>query len=188
MSYTGQLLGIEPKVFAEIAKTDKYFVPAESTYDLPKVPLKTVRKFVRRDADTAMPVTQDNPIIRTRIQSNGPIILDFRRAKIIATISVAVDAPWSARPAALIHNIVDRFRLEQGGQNVEDRRFFGSQETLVYTTQTHINQQVTTGVALYGDGSQATRNARAAGCLGSIPIKSNSCCDLLVNMGLRSID
>ena len=167
MSVNGQLLGIPSKF-----DTGGYFIPDEYVLPVPGNPIRLVRKIVRRDVDTAMPITPANSIVRWKIPSNSTVIYDWRRAKVFITVQFAVNAPWSARPGHLIWNIVDRFRLEQGGQYVEDRRYFGLQETLVYETQTHINQQATTGVALYGDGSIIERNARAAGFTYCMPIPS----------------
>jgi hypothetical protein len=162
MAFTGaQLLGIEPPWSINMAKVEGYYVSDEYTLPLPKNSARLVRKQVKRDVDTSMPVYPENPLIRWRIPSNGQVICDFRRAKVIVDASVGVSAPYSARPSTLFWNIIDRFRLEQGGQYIEDRRFFGLQETLVYVVQTHVVQQITTGVALYGDGSQTARNARA---------------------------
>ena len=160
MSYTGSYLGL-PSAWS--SNSDGFFTAEEYSLPLPRNSVRLTRKNVKRDVDTAMPVTPSNPLIRWRIPSNSSVLVDFKRAKILLDLSVAAPAPWSARCSTLAWNLFDRVRLEQGGQYVEDRRFFYLQESLTYTTQTHINQQITTGVALYGDGSQAMRNNRAAG-------------------------
>jgi hypothetical protein len=59
-------------------------------------------------------------------------------------------------------NIVDRFRLEQAGQYIEDRRYYGFQETLNYRVATHLAQQSTTGEALFGDGARPIREYKSA--------------------------
>jgi len=163
MSVTGGYLGYQSAWSSQMGAKEGYYVPDELKLNLPQNPVRVSKKLVKRDVDTAMPITPQNPIIRWKIPSNGNAIVDFKKAKVYITFSVGVNAPWSARPSALAWNIIERLRLEQGGQYVEDRRFFNLQESMVYTTQTHINQQVTTGVALYGDGSAAQRNARSGG-------------------------
>lgn len=170
MAVNGQLLGL-PSPWAQGiigAFPDEYALP------YPTFPARIVRKTVKRDVNTAMPITPLNPLVRFTIPTNNQTICDFRRAKVYITFSVGVTAPWFARPSPLAWNIVQRFRLEQGGQYVEDRRYWNWQETLVYVVQTHINQQMTTGVALYGDGSTITRNARAAGWTYCLPIPSTA--------------
>lgn len=167
MSVNNQILGIPSKF-----DNQSYFIPDEYTLPVPGNPIRIYRKNVKREVDTTMPITPANPIIRWKVPSNSTVIIDWRRAKVLITLSVAVNAPWSARPAQLAWNIVERFRLEQGGQYVEDRRYWNLQETMAYEVQTHINQQATTGVALYGDGSNIDRNARAGGWTYCLPIPS----------------
>jgi hypothetical protein len=170
MSVNGQLLGYESKWSSGMGT----IIPDEYSLPHPQNPIRIVRKIVKRDVDTSMPVNPQNPIIRWKVAGNNSTVLDFRRAKLYVSFQVSVDAPWLARPSSLAWNIVDRFRLEQGGQYIEDRRFFNLQESLVYCTQTHINQQITTGVALYGDGSAARRNLRAAGWKYCLPLPTTA--------------
>lgn len=165
MSVNNQILGINSKW-----DNNQYFIPDEYTLPVPGNPIRIYRKNVKRDVDTAMPITPQNPIIRWKVPSNSTVIIDWRRAKVYFTLSVSVTAPWLARPCQLIWNMIDRFRLEQAGQYVEDRRYWSLQETMSYEVQTHINQQATTGVALFGDGSNIERNARAAGWTYCLPI------------------
>jgi hypothetical protein len=168
MSVNGQLLG-NPSLWSNI----KYRIGDDVTLPIPKYGARLVRKKVRRDVDTTMPVIPGNPLIRWKIPSNSNVIYDFRRAKCYIRITVtAVGGGWIPAPSALAWNIIERFRLEQGGQYVEDRRFFNLQETLVYEIQTHQNQQQTTGVGLYGDGSLALRQTQAVDWVYCLPIPS----------------
>lgn len=147
----------------------RYKIGDDSILPIPQYGARLVRKIVRRDVDTAMPVTPGNPLIRWKIPSNSNIVYDFRRAKVLIRFTVTSAAGVPA-PSALAWNIIDRFRMEQGGQYVEDRRFFNLQETLVYVVQTHQAQQSTTGVGLYGDGSLALRQSQAVDYLYCLPI------------------
>lgn len=155
MSVNGQLLGN-----ASSWSTPKYKIGDDTVLPIPMYGARLIRKIVRRDVDTAMPVTPGNPLIRWKIPSNSNIIYDFRRAKILIRFTVTSSSGVPA-PSALAWNIIERFRLEQGGQYVEDRRYFNLQETMNYVVQTHQQQQQTTGVGLYGDGSLATRQGQA---------------------------
>lgn len=166
MSVNGQILGYE----SQWSQKMQYGVPDEYVLPAPSQPLRIYRKQVIRDVETSMPVTNLNPLIRWRFPPVGNQIVDYRRAKIYLDLQVFVDAPWSARPSNLVWNIIDRFRLEQGAQYVEDRRYFGLQETLMYIVQTHQVQKNTTGVALYGDGSDNVRASRSNGYRYCIPI------------------
>lgn len=166
MASNGMILG-NPSQWA----STKFKVGDDMVLPVPMYGVRMVRKIVRRDVDTAMPVTPGNPLIRWKIPSNSNAIYDFRRGKVLIRITVT---STSGVPAcsALAWNIIERFRLEQGGQYVEDRRFFNLQETLVYVIQTHQKQQETTGVGLYGDGSIALRQAQAVDYLYCLPIPS----------------
>ena len=170
MSVNGNLLGYENSWKNQL----NYTVPAEYQLNIPANPIRVYRKIVKRDVDTSMPITNMNPLIRWRIPGNGQTLLDFRRCKIILDLNVYVDAPYSARPSPLIWNLIERFRLEQNGQYVEDRRYYNLQETLNYQVQTQIFQMVTVGTALYGDGSAALRNSRAAGWRYILPIPTTA--------------
>lgn len=141
MSVNGQLLG-NPSIWA-MGMTNR--IGDDCILPVPKYGARLVRKKVRRDVDTAMPVLPGNPLIRWKVPSNSNIIYDFRRAKVYIRITVSATGGAVAAPSALAWNIIERFRLEQGGQYVEDRRFFNLQETLVYVVQTHQVQQQTTG-------------------------------------------
>lgn len=154
MSVNGQILG-NPGPWS----SPKFKVGDDMTLPIPTYGVRMVRKIVRRDVDTAMPVLPNNPLIRWRIPSNSNVVYDFRRAKVLIRFTVTTTSGTVA-PSALAWNIVDRFRLEQGGQYVEDRRYFNLQETLNYVVQTHQQQQITTGVGLYGDGSLALRQTQ----------------------------
>lgn len=170
MSVNNNLLGYENGWQNQI----RYSVPTEYKLAVPQNPIRIYRKIVKRDVDTSMPITNINPLIRWRIPGSGQTLLDFRKAKVILELNVSVNLPWLARASSLVWNIIDRFRLEQNGQYVEDRRYYNLQESLSYTTQTHIVQQVTTGVALYGQGSQALRNTRAGGFKYILPIPTTA--------------
>lgn len=155
------------------SKQSKYQIGDDVVLPVPRYGARLIRKKVRRDVDTAMPVLPGNPLIRWKVPSNSFIIYDFRRAKVYLRLTVtATGGGWIPAASALAWNIIDRFRLEQGGQYVEDRRFFGYQETLVYTVQTHQVQQETTGVGLYGDGSLALRQGQAVDYVYCLPIPS----------------
>jgi len=155
MSVNGQLLGN-----ASSWADKRYKIGDDTILPIPMYGARLVRKIVKRDVDTAMPVTPNNPLIRWKIPSNANIVYDFRRAKVNIRFTVTSTSGTPA-PSALAWNIIDRFRLEQGGQYVEDRRYFGLQETMNYVVQTHQQQQITTGVGLYGDGSLARRQGQA---------------------------
>lgn len=168
MAANNQMLG-HPGMWATL----KYTVGDDVILPVPRYGARLVRKKVKRDIDTAMPVLPNNPLLRWRIPSNSHVIYDFRRAKIYLRLTViAIGGGWIPAPSALAWNVFERFRLEQGGQYVEDRRFFNLQETLVYVVQTHQQQQNTTGVGLYGDGSLALRQTQAVDFLYCLPIPS----------------
>jgi hypothetical protein len=151
----------------------KYRIGDDIVLPVPKYGARLVRKKVKRDVDTAMPVLPNNPLIRWKVPSKHHVVYDFRRAKVYIRITVtAVGGGWIPAPSALAWNIFERFRLEQAGQYVEDRRFFNLQETLVYVVQTHQQQQLTTGVGLYGDGSLLLRQGQAVDYLYCLPIPS----------------
>ena len=136
--------------------------------------LRLYRKQIRRDVDTAMPVTPSNPIIRWKIPSSGNTILDFRRGCILLTLSVSGSAVGANPcPPNLIWNIIDRFRIEQGGNVVIDQRYFNLQESLMYTILTQIEQRETTANNLWGAGSRHLRKTRAGGWKYCIPLPSN---------------
>jgi len=164
MAVNGMMLG-NPSLFAkkEVKIGDDMILP------IPKYGARIIRKIVKRDVDTAMPVLPGNPLIRWKVPSNSSSIYDFRRAKILISITVTSSSGTPA-PSALAWNIIDRFRLEQGGQYIEDRRFFNLQETLTYVVQTHQKQQETTGVGLYGDGSLALRQGQAVDYMYCLPL------------------
>jgi hypothetical protein len=164
MSVNGQLLG-NPGYWAGAL----YKIGDDTILPVPMYGARLIRKIVRRDVDTAMPVLPGNPLIRWKVPSNSNIIYDFRRAKVLIRFTVTTNSGTVA-PSALAWNIVDRFRLEQGGQYVEDRRYFNLQETLNYVVQTHQMQQITTGVGLYGDGSLALRQGQAVDYLYCLPL------------------
>lgn len=165
------MLGFPTKPLVE---GKKYFLPPEYSLPVPENGARVQRRFVKRDITTSMPITNLNPLMRWQVPNDGVKILDFRRATVYITMSCAVDAPWFVRPSALAWNIIDRFRLEQAGQYVEDRRYFNFQETLTYRIGTHINQTVTTGVELYGDGSPALRATKSGGWKYALPIPSTA--------------
>lgn len=136
--------------------------------------LRIYRKQIRRSVDTAMPITPLNPIVRWKIPSSGNTILDFRRGCIYITFSVSATAPGAnPRPPNLAWNIVDRFRIEQGGNVVLDQRYFNLQETLMYTLLTQIEQRETTATNLWGAGSATLRQTRAGGWKYCLPLPSN---------------
>jgi hypothetical protein len=170
MSVNGMILG-NPSMWAKI----KYAIGDDCILPVPKYGARLVRKKVRRDVDTTMPVTPGNPLIRWKIPSNSNVIYDFRRAKVYLRLTVsATGTGWLPAPSTLAWNIIERFRLEQAGQYVEDRRFWNFQETLVYTVQTHEMQKITTGVGLYGDGSLALRQGQVTDWTYCLPIPTTA--------------
>jgi hypothetical protein len=152
----------------------KSSVPADYQLPVPRPGFRLTRKMVLRDVDTSMPVTPQNPIIRWKIPSASAVILDFRRAAVYISLSCAVTAPWSVRPSNLAWNLIHRLSLDQGGQYVEDRRYFGFQETIIYQMQMHKRQQETTGEELWGAGSQVVRNAKSASWVYCLPFPTTS--------------
>lgn len=168
MSVNGQILG-NASAWAKMV----YRIGDDNILPVPKYGARMVRKKVRRDVDTAMPVLPGNPLVRWKVPSNHNVTYDFRRGKVYIRLTVtAVGGGWIPAASALAWNIFERFRLEQGGQYVEDRRFFNLQETLVYKIQTHQNQQSTTGVGLYGDGSLVLRQGQTVDYVYCLPIPS----------------
>lgn len=158
MSVTNSLLGFPNR--GQIGGSGSYFVPPEYYLNTPKNGARILRTWRKRDITTSMPVTDNNPILRWNIPNEGVKILDFRRATVYFYFSahiVSSNPTLKVRPSALMWNLVDRFRLEQAGQYVEDRRYYGFQETLSYRVATHIAQQSTTGEALFGDGPRGLR-------------------------------
>lgn len=166
MSVTNSLLGFPNR--GQIGGSGKYFNPPENYLTEPQNGIRILRKWVKRDITTAMPVTNQNPILRWNIPNEGVRIYDFRRACVYIWISFNITIPpgsnptLKVRPSALMWNIVDRFRLEQAGQYIEDRRYYGFQETLNYRVATHLAQQSTTGEALFGDGARPIREYKSA--------------------------
>lgn len=132
----------------------------------PTPAMRAARRLVLQPVSTQMPVTYAQPKIQWTVPSNSSTILDFSRGGVKITFNCTVSGgspAWSVRPSNLVWNICDNFRLFQGGQFVEERRYFGQEETLTYVTQTHRIQELTTAVELWGAGDRATRNARHTG-------------------------
>jgi hypothetical protein len=154
--------------------------PMEYKLPYPDHGMRLVRRPLRRQVDTAMPITPTNPEIRFKIPSSSMTMLDFRRGGILITVTCSVDAPWSVRPSHLIWNMFNRFRLEQHGQYIEDRQFFNLQETLAFWTQTLDGQFVTVGTAMYGAGSPALRASRANSWQYCIPIPTTALCKTIL--------
>lgn len=161
MSVTNTLLGFPNQ--GSIGGDGSYFLPPEYTLPMPKNGARIMRRWIKRDVTTAMPITSKNPIIRWNVPNDGVKILDFRRATVLFDVAFSVNAPYIVRPSALMWNIIERFRLEQAGQYVEDRRYYGFQETMNYRICTHLNQQITTGEAFYGDGDRNVRELKHLG-------------------------
>jgi hypothetical protein len=140
-------------------------------YFLPTITqgFRVTRRKIKRDVDTAMPITPSQPIVRWKIPSASATIIDFRRATVFINFSTAVTGGPTTMASNLAWNLFDRVRLEQAGNYVEDRRYFNWQETFFYVMMTHFMQQITTGVALYGAGSQITRTAHAGGWRYGLP-------------------
>lgn len=137
--------------------------------------MRLTRKLIRRDIDTAMPITPNNPIARWKIPASGTTILDFRRGGVYITFSVAATAPGANPcPSNLAWNLIERFRLEQGGNYVVDQRYYGLQETLMYNMQTVLEQRETTASVLWGAGSVTLRKTRAGGYKYCLPFHSNA--------------
>lgn len=149
-------------------------MPDDYKFPSAKFGMRLYRKQIRRDVDTAMPITPNNPIVRWKIPSSGTSVLDFRRGCIYVTLSVQASAVGAnPSPSNLAWNIVDRFRIEQGGNVVIDQRYFNLQETLMYTMLTQIEQRETTANNLWGAGSRHLRKTRANGFKYCIPLPSN---------------
>jgi len=136
--------------------------------------MRLTRKLIRRDIDTAMPITPNNPIARWKIPASGTTVLDFRRGGVCITFSVSATAPGANPcPSNLAWNLIERFRVEQGGNYVVDQRYYGLQETLMYNLQTILEQRQTTAAVLWGAGSITLRKTRAGGYKYCIPFQSN---------------
>lgn len=137
--------------------------------------LRLNRKLIRRDVDTAMPISPNNPIARWKIPATGTTVLDFRRGGVYITLSVsATNVGANPCPSNLVWNIIERFRLEQGGNYVVDQRYYGLQETLFYNLQTVMEQRETTAAVLWGAGSVTLRKSRAGGYKYCIPFQSSA--------------
>src|SRR5689334_1412470 len=111
------------------AINSKSFIPPEYKLPIPPNGFRIVRRILRRQVDTTVPITINNSEIRWKIPSSSVITLDFRRAAVYITVSVEVDAPKNARISNFAWNMFNRFRLEQHGQYIEDRQYWNLQET-----------------------------------------------------------
>jgi hypothetical protein len=67
----------------------------------------------------------------------------------------------------------NRFRLEQHGQYIEDRQYWNLQETFNFWCKALPNQFTTVAEGLYGAGSAAGRNAKAAGHEYALPVPTD---------------
>lgn len=150
------------------------YIPPEMQLPVPKNGSRMVRRILKRQVDTTVPININNSEIRWKIPSSSVVTLDFRRGCVYITVGVAVDAPWSARIANLAWNMFNRFRVEQHGQYVEDRQFWNWQETFIYWANALPNQFTTVGEGLYGYGSQLSRNAKSATWEYALPIPTDA--------------
>ena len=150
------------------------YIPPEMKLPTPLQGSRIVRRILRRQVDTTVPININNSEIRWKIPSSSVITLDFRRGTIYLTIGVTVDGPHLARLSNFAWNIFNRFRLEQHGQYVEDRQFWNWQETFVYWANALPNQFTTVAEGLYGYGSAVNRNAKSATWEYALPIPTDA--------------
>jgi hypothetical protein len=141
---------------------------------MPLMGARMVRRILRRQVDTTVPININNSEIRFKIPSSSVVTLDFRRGTIYLTVGVTVDPPYNARLSNLAWNMFNRFRLEQHGQYIEDRQFWNWQETFIYWSEALPNQFTTVGEGLYGYGSQANRNTKSASWEYALPIPTSA--------------
>lgn len=148
-------------------------IPPE--YKLPRPPtgFRIVRRILRRQVDTTVPININNSEIRWKIPSSSVITLDFRRTAVYVTVGVAVDPPHSARLSNFAWNMFSRFRLEQHGQYIEDRQYFGMQETFNFWCKALPNQFTTVAEGLYGYGSPVSRNLKSASWEYALPLPTD---------------
>lgn len=155
------------------AVNSKAFIPNEYKLPLPPHGVRIVRRILRRQVDTTVPININNSEIRWKIPSSSVVSLDFRRTACYITVRVAVDAPHSARLANFAWNMFNRFRLEQHGQYIEDRQYWNLQETFNFWCKALPNQFTTVAEGLYGYGSAANRNAKSGGWEYALPIPTD---------------
>lgn len=151
-------------------------IPNEYKLPIYKTGIRLVRRNIRRQVDTQMPITPATTEIRFKIPSSSIITLDFRRAGVHLVINVGVNPPHSARLSNFAWNCFTSFRLEQHNQYIEDLQYFNYQETLKFYTTVTIDQFRTTANGLYGAGSPAVRNSRYNGWEYILPIPTDSLC------------
>lgn len=149
-------------------------IPPEYRLPRPSKGFRIVRRKLKRPVDTTTPITINNSEIRWKIPSSSVITLDFRLTAIYVTVNVAVDAPHLARISNFAWNMFNRFRLEQHGQYIEDRTYWNLQETFNFWCKALPNQFTTVGEGLYGSGSAAGRNAKAAGHEYALPLPTDA--------------
>jgi hypothetical protein len=158
------------------AVTEGSVIPNE--YKLPqfRTGIRLVRRNIKRQVDTQMPITPSTTDIRFKIPSSSIITLDFRRGGVHVVLGVNVNPPHLARLSNFAWNCFGSFRLEQHNQYVEDLQYYNYQETLKFYTTVTLDQFRTTAVGLYGAGSPALRNSRAAGWEYVLPIPTEALC------------
>jgi hypothetical protein len=145
-------------------------------YMLPpiKAGMRAIRTEITKPADTNMPVySTDTPDIIWKIPSTQRAFLDFRRSTIHATITVSGNAgTWA--PSNYIWNCIDRVQVVQGGKLLEDRRYYGLQETLMHVYGSKWGVLSTVAPALWGYGNQTLRTAHATSWKYQIPFTCES--------------
>jgi len=155
------------------AVNSKAFIPNEYKLPMPPHGVRIVRRILRRQVDTTVPINVNNSEIRWKIPSSSVVSLDFRRTACYITLSVDVDPPHSARLSNFAWNMFNRFRLEQHGQYIEDRQYWNLQETFNFWCKALPNQFTTVAEGLYGAGSAANRNAKSGGWEYALPIPTD---------------
>ncbi len=155
-------------------------IPNEYVLPQSKMGMRLVRRTIKRQVDTPLPATPATTDIRFKIPASNVITLDFRKGGVHVVFTSLVNPPWQVRASNFAWNMFNRFRLEQHNQYIEDKLYFNYVETLQFWTTVLLDQFRTTGVGLYGAGSPAVRNSRAAGWEYILPIPTECLCKTIM--------
>jgi hypothetical protein len=155
-------------------------IPKEYILPMPQNGIRLVRRNIRRQVDTTLPITPNTTDIRFKIPASNVVTLDFRRGGVHVVMGATVNPPHLVRFPNFSWNCIERFRLEQHNQYIEDLTYFNYQETFKFWTTVLIDQFRTTAVGLYGSGSPAIRNSRSASWEYIMPIPTDSICKTIM--------
>lgn len=136
-------------------------------YMLPniKMGMRALRTQIIKPCDTQMPLqSSDTPDIIWKVPSTQRAFLDFRRAAIKLNFSVGGGGASGTTYAAsnLAWNMFERIQMIQGGKVVEDRRYYGQQETFMFTLGAKWGCMNTVAPQMWGYGPQYLRASHAS--------------------------